>query len=147
MMIIRLVSDDHLEFFCLFHNLQAFAVLTIFIKDSVQDFIVKFQFCSSMNSFSFSLVQDKISICVRLAMYFIVLLLFMTGLFIILVAIMTICSILMIGEHCIYRLVIPYAKRQPSHSCWKTSHLMFFSQVGWSNISTLNIPVIRKTYQ
>ena len=46
----------------------------------------------------------------------------------------------MIGEHCIYRLVIPYAKRQPSHSCWKTSHLMFFSQVGGSNTSTLLIP-------
>ena len=52
-----------------------------------------------MNSSSFDHVQDKISICVRLAMYFIVLLLFMTGLFIILVAIMRICCILMIGEH------------------------------------------------
>lgn len=61
-----------------------------------------------------------------------------SGLFIIVLASMVFGILMLVGEHGIYRFIIPHAKKQPDNSLWKRRGLMFFSQVQFGASQILN---------
>jgi hypothetical protein len=51
------------------------------------------------------------------------------GLYLLLGVGIALCAVLLIAEHCVFKWLVPYWRRQPATSVWKSFSMMFWNQV------------------
>jgi hypothetical protein len=51
------------------------------------------------------------------------------GLYLLLGVGIALCAVLLVAEHCVFKWLVPYWRRQPATSVWKSFSMMFWNQV------------------